>query len=331
MNFNRTIILVVLVAILTVSCKHDHLYYATQRNAIVKVEVDWDEAKINPNGVSAVAYRADGSLYAIYPPQDASQPLYFTLPEGKFDLLFYSNSDMELPALEFIDSENFETFGITALQTDAIREVEPEDIHRALILEPDMVASAVLDDLVITQEAIDVFYDRPQSGADDVMYEHKVVAKRDVATFVLTAYVKGIKYAAGAPRTFFKHSTIGHLLANDTDFESDMMHEFVFNNRVFDPSNSANATIRHEFHTFGLLPNPNAEYELDLDFILLDGKHHRVMVDVTQLIDIREDVDGVEKYFVHLELELPEAIGQGDGSFDVDAEEWEDENIEIPM
>ena len=34
---------------------------------------------------------------------------------------------------------------------------------------------------------------------------------------------------------------------------------------------------------------------------------------------------------IEVEIELPEVIGNGDGAFDPDLEEWEDIDVDIPM
>ncbi len=313
-------------------CKHDHLYYATSKKATIKVEVDWTNAQTTPNGVTAIAYHADGTLYAQFPTQVASQPLYLQLPEGEFDIVFYNNNDVEHGSVEFQGKESITTLSAVAKAKVSTRPVEPEDSDRTLIMDPNVVASARLDGVTITSTDIDVFYDKPTGdAATNFVKEYKVFAERDIVTYVLTAYVKGIKYAAGAPRTFFKHGNSGHLLGLDTDQMGNIMHEFVWNNRKFDENSTSDATITNEFNAFGKLPCDYTNLVIDADFILLDGEHHRVVVDATNIVEIKQAADGLTKYYIHIEIELPEAIGTGEGIFDVEAEEWTDVDLVLPM
>ena len=71
-------------------------------------------------------------------------------------------------------------------------------------------------------------------------------------------------------------------------------------------------------------------YLMEMEFVLLNGEKHPVSLDVTDAIRVTQ---GATHKIIHIEveIELPEVIGNGDGAFDPDLEEWEDIDVDIPM
>ena len=51
-----TYILISLAILFSTSCKRDPLYYETNENIIVKLNVSWAESQLNPNGVSVYVF-----------------------------------------------------------------------------------------------------------------------------------------------------------------------------------------------------------------------------------------------------------------------------------
>ncbi len=329
---NKIMCVVTLIALHT-SCKHDHLHYAIIEKATIEVEIDWSEAHVTPNGVTPVAYNSDGTLYAKFATQSAERPVEIALPKGKFDIVFYNNNQVEHPNVSFENIDDINNFIIRSNTKDPIRDREPEDADRDLISDPSVIASAILSDVEITDEDIKVFYDQPDNNSSYVVQKHKIYAERDVVTYVLSAHITDIRYAAGAPRTFFKHDNIGHYMGLDKDVQGKIMHEFVLNNRHYDDDTQHSGTVRHEFRSYGKLPCDYTNIFVDMDFILLDGTHHRVVVNATDMVEIKKDDDGIIKYFIHLEFALPEATGDigVDSGFDVGAEEWTDVEVTLPI
>ena len=62
---------------------------------------------------------------------------------------------------------------------------------------------------------------------------------------------------------------------------------------------------------------------MEMEFVLLNGEKHPVSLDVTDAIRVTQ---GATHKIIHIEveIELPEVIGNGDGAFDPDLEEWEE-------
>jgi hypothetical protein len=143
-------------------------------------------------------------------------------------------------------------------------------------------------------------------------------------------HVKGLKYAAGAPRTHLKNLSGGYYLDSDKPHSLQVCHEFVLNNRCFDAKDPRNGTITRQLATFGLHDETGVRYLMEMEFVLLNGEKHPVSLDVTDAIRVTQ---GATHKIIHIEveIELPEVIGNGDGAFDPDLEEWEDIDVDIPM
>ncbi len=324
--------LIFIAIIVTSSCKHDHLYYATEPQAIVQINVDWTQSVLNPNGVTAIAYNSvGGEIETRFATQSASKELRLALPEGEYDILLFNNSESEYANIEFAGVENINKYVASAKTKLPVRTPSESDATREVVEEPEIIASSLVKNVLITKEDVDIHYDRPTSLPENVVKVYDVAPQRRVSTFVLQARVKGLNFAAGAPRTFFKHLAKGYYLGVEKIDEREIMHEFILNSRQFEPGSTTVGTITKEFTSFGLLEDDETEYIVDIDFVLIDGKHYPVIAKFTkENIEIRVE-DGVEKHFIFLELTLPEAVGGDDGAFDVEVEEWEDILVPLPM
>ena len=65
-------------------------------------------------------------------------------------------------------------------------------------------------------------------------------------------------------------------------------------------------------------------------FILVNGETYTVSLDVKDLLETSHDgIQTVHK--IRAEITLPETIGNGDGVFQPDIEEWEEVEAELPI
>ena len=159
-------------------------------------------------------------------------------------------------------------------------------------------------------------------------FEQKNV--RFISVDAITLKNKGLKYAAGAPRTHLKNLSGGYYLDSDKPHSLQVCHEFVQNTRCFAAEDPRNGTITRQLATFGLHDETGVRYLMEMEFVLLNGEKHPVSLDVTDAIRVTQ---GATHKIIHIEveIELPEVIGNGDGAFDPDLEEWEDIDVAIPM
>ena len=108
---------------------------------------------------------------------------------------------------------------------------------------------------------------------------------------------------------------------------------FILNNRTFDPGSDSDGTIMASFLSFGLVGDGNTDkrYYLDINFVLVNGEDHPLTYDVTDLISIDVTLSLQLSLNLDLEIELPEVVGNEEGGFKTDINEWEDETVDIPM
>ena len=76
------------------SCNRDGLYYATEEQGFVRLNVNWQPAQLEPNGMSVYVFDHENGK-AIGKRQICSDPntMDLTLPVGKFDLLVVNNNE----------------------------------------------------------------------------------------------------------------------------------------------------------------------------------------------------------------------------------------------
>ena len=116
-------------------------------------------------------------------------------------------------------------------------------------------------------------------------------------------------------------------------FGHGITHEFVLNNKRVDPDNYKLATITKQLISFGPEKANGKclnDHQLVMNFILVNGETHTVSLNVKDLIETSHDgVQTVHK--IRAEVTLPEAIGNGDGVFHPEVEEWEEIETELPI
>lgn len=322
-----------LLSILIVSCQYEHVYYATYNKATIKFNVDWTDADLTPNGVTVLAYHsADGSLYEIFSPQDATESFYLSFDEGEYDLVFFNNTPDEFSSIEFSDYSDINTLLASARDKTSTREKSDEDADIDVIMDPEVLGSAVLRNLKVTPDMIDVYYDKPDLTETHSEIEYTVYPERKVYDCTVEVHVKGLKYAAGAPYTFFKHLAGGYHLGAEQVNEREIMHEFALNSRTFDTGSTADGTITKDLTTFGKAASDDTKYIVDIAFVLLNGETYPIVEDVTDQVNSQVVRSNSDKYYIYLEVELPEAIGDSeDGAFDPNVDEWEDVFIDMPI
>ena len=116
-------------------------------------------------------------------------------------------------------------------------------------------------------------------------------------------------------------------------YGNSVTHEFVLNNKRMDPDNHKVGTISKKLVSFGPEQENDAcvnRHQLVMHFVLVNGETHTVTLDVRDLIKTSHD-ETQRVHKIRAEITLPEAIGNGDGVFDPDIEEWEEIETELPI
>lgn len=327
----RKMLGLLMIMALGASCQRDHLYYASSNTATVLVEPDWSVSGLHPNGVSVYAFREDdGALYKRFPPVSADKQCFVRLPEGDFTLVIMNDSPQEFGgSMVFTGEENLATFKALGLK-DETRSKGGE----YCIVEPDTLAVSVVRGVHVTPEQIDYYYDMPQTGQAEVpALEVRTAPKSVISRVNITAHVKGLKYARGTMMCYMRGVAAGHCLGLEENTREKAAQAFVLNNRKFDEGSDTDGTVRSSFLSWGLVGDGNTDsrYYLDLNFVLLNGDLYPLSFDVTELIKVDVTLSLSLNLNMTLEIELPETVGDEEGGFDTDINDWVDEIVDIPM
>ena len=327
----RKILMLLMIMALGASCRRDHLYYASSDTATVLVKPDWSVSGLHPNGVSVFAFREDdGALYKRFPPVSADRPCYVKLPEGSFTLVVINDSPQELGgSMVFTGEENLGSFKALGLKDESRSKGE-----EYCIVEPDTLAVSVLRGVHVTPEQIDYYYDMPETDISEIpAIELECSPKSVISQVNITAHVKGLKYARGTMMCYMRGVAAGYCLGLEENTQEQVAQAFVLNNRKFDPGSDTDGTVKSSFLSFGLVGDGNTDsrYYLELNFVLLNGELYPLTYDVTDLISVDVSLSLSLNLNMNLEIELPETVGDEEGGFDTDINDWVDEIVDIPM
>lgn len=315
-------------AVLLSSCRRDDLYYATGDRATIRIEADWTPARLTPNGASAYVFDCNGDAFGDVILSNNPQKIDLSLPEGCYDVILLNNSIAEYKNIEGAGADRIETFALMA------RVVMPKyatmsDETEIFVEQPDTVAGVVIRNIEVNKQMIEYLRHKPDKIETTAAVVLQATPVRMISVADIKVHVKGLKNAAGAPRTHLKNLSGGYYPNSGTTHPLPVTREFVLNNRKFDQGSTHDGTITTQQVIFGLHENKNIRYLLNMEFVLINGEKHPLSLDVTESIHITE---GVHKTIhIYAEIELPEVIGNGGGAFDPDLEEWDDVNVEIPM
>ena len=315
------------------SCWRDDLYYATVDRATVRIEADWTPARLTPNGVSAFVFDRNGAAFDVVRSND-SRKADLSLPEGFYSVVVLNNTLDEYRNIESAGTDRLETFALMG------RAVSPNFTSlgggtraESFIGEPDTVAGSVVRNIEVTRKMIEYFRIKPHGMEPAPAAVYQTAPTRIISVADIRVHVKGLKYAAGAPRTHLKNLSGGYYLDSDKPHSLQVCHEFVLNNKRVDPDNYKLATITKQLISFGPEKANGKclnDHQLVMNFILVNGETHTVSLNVKDLIETSHDgVQTVHK--IRAEVTLPEAIGNGDGAFHPEIEEWEEIEAELPI
>lgn len=242
------------------SCWRDDLYYATVDRATVRIEADWTPARLTPNGVSAFVFDRNGAAFDVVRSND-SRKADLSLPEGFYSVVVLNNTLDEYRNIESAGTDRLETFALMG------RAVSPNFTSlgggtraESFIGEPDTVAGSVVRNIEVTRKMIEYFRTKPHGMEPAPAAVYQTAPTRIISVADIRVHVKGLKYAAGAPRTHLKNLSGGYYLDSDKPHSLQVCHEFVLNNRCFDAKDPRNGTITRQLATFGLHDETGVRY-----------------------------------------------------------------------
>lgn len=325
-------------AIILFSCHRDRLYYATEEVAIIRFNIDWSKANLNPNGTSAYIFDANsGNAVCECQVSNSADFIDVALPVGVYDVFIVNDTEEELININFADTENLSIFkSLIATKEDSrykIKTTKAEPQSQLYTTECSIKASTISRGIVVTPTDIQYAKERPQATISEVARHINIEPTRTTELFDIEVVVNNLTSANGAPRSLLTDVAQGNYVGLPVKYEGLVTHEFVLNNRVIDPINKKNGKISKTFTSFGPIMTDDGlanRHFLVMDFILINGEKHLVEVDVTDLIETtHNDVNYI--HTIRLEITLPVVIGNGDGAFNPDVEDWEDAEVELPI
>ena len=300
-------------ALVCSSCDRDRLYYATEEHGFVRLNVNWQPAQLEPNGISVYVFdRKNGKAVGKCRVCSAPNTIDIALPVGKFKACLAANEE--------------------PLYSSLLSKAEGTT-RSAYLTECDILASALAKEIEISPRDIHYFKEKPAAGAYEISRTVEVIPERRTELIDIEIKVTNITSAAGAPRSHLTAMCEGVNMETASKYGNSVTHEFVLNNKRMDPDNHKVGTISKKLVSFGPEQENDAcvnRHQLVMHFVLVNGETHTVTLDVRDLIKTSHD-ETQRVHKIRAEITLPEAIGNGDGVFDPDIEEWEEIETELPI
>ena len=249
-----------------------------------------------------------------------------------------NDTDRVLAAINFTDIDNLSTFKACLaaneepLYSSLLSKAEGTT-RSAYLTECDILASALAKEIEISPRDTHYFKEKPAAGAYEISRTVEVIPERRTELIDIEIKVTNITSAAGAPRSHLTAMCEGVNMETASKYGNSVTHEFVLNNKRMEPDNHKVGTISKKLVSFGPEQENDAcvnRHQLVMHFVLVNGETHTVTLDVRDLIKTSHD-ETQRVHKIRAEITLPEAIGNGDGVFDPDIEEWEEIETELPI
>ncbi len=323
------------------SCEFDHLHYETNRLALVRIEIDWSETHVTPNGVSAYVFDDSGNKYCDMVLSSNPNRVDLTLAAGDYTVVLHHNSISELSNVGLSGSTTLNTFCISANENASEPTFTVEGDAQKYITEPGDVTSCTLRGIHVDNDDLQYHYYKPdlEDYEQEVNYTYYATPRHVVHIARVIAHIDGLEYAAGAPVAILRGMSGGYNFGLESTTEEDVMEQFYVNTRVTRVDEEGPTEIYVDYNTFGMhtIDSANQVYYLDIRFELLDGTYKYYHEDVSDNIRT-EQTETQNLHIIELELEaLPETEGGGtggdddEGAFDPSLDEWKDVEIVVPL
>lgn len=318
------------------SCNMDDLYYAYSENVNVKLNLDWSKTLLTPNGASAYLFEHNtGNAVGKVVISNDPSTIKLDLPVGVFDILVINDTEYELENIEFQNISNINEFAalITASTDSKYKEI-PARSDNLFVTECDELAYGIVEKLTIDKKDVEYYKYRPSSGSSTI-YKEVGLTLTHVTEFIdIEITVENINSVAGAPRSHLTDVAGGYFLGRNMKSPDLVTHEFALNNRMIDHNNYKIGKISKQLISFGphMLSRSSLanQHKLLMNFVLINGEQHPIDLDINDITDSQHDGFRMT-HKIRATITLPETIGNGDGPFNPDVEEWEDIIIGLPI
>ncbi|MBX9049608.1 DUF5119 domain-containing protein [Bacteroides thetaiotaomicron] len=355
----RRLILITLICAALASCQHRDLTdYGTSSTALIPVRIDWSQTGLDPDndpnqdvkGASVWLFPQQGSAYQ-GPPKEykLNNPRGedIEVPVGIYSVLVFNNTVREFPSerVGFRGTDSYETFEYYAKPDTRGRFALTRSGEDNVIHEPDILAAWHLDRFEVTVDMITRTRSGSLSRATGMETTlSNVIPQRLTRTIKTLVHVERLNVATAAEGAVAGFGSSVFLSTGRVD-NVPSMFGFSLNNRRWTDSEQRNGTIESEFESFGLLSSGTAQYTHYTLFTLRTEHEgsttfpappapafaHDVSYQITGSGAIRLNiVIGVGLDVRDPVITLPDIVIPGGGGFDVDVDDWgDDEVIEI--
>jgi hypothetical protein len=301
----------------------------------VRVRINWDTARIEPNGASVYFFPKKGGNPYILWTNHTSDSLY--LPVGNYSVLVFNERVNEHTDIAFRGTHSYETFEVYALPDYSIPDFLQyqaqvnHDMSKATKLastaNPDVLAVARMNMFCLT-------HDMTLKGVGPLL---EFTPLRVTAELLVTVRIRGLQYAAvpsGCGGSICGMSE-GMMLATGQPNLAPTTQYLTFRRADFDPDSRTEGVMQAVFNTFGPLLEQDVNL-LWMQFLLRDGSIYTPDMerDVTGHFEMTDLPDrkwldlsvGRKRWDNDDPITLPYAKPE-DGIFDVGVNGWEEGEV----
>ncbi len=288
-----TILFALLVA---TSCQRDHIYYSTNDQVVVRLNIDWSASNFTPNGVTVYVYDSNGDRYGSSILSSNYEQVNMVLPTDVYTIIVHNDSRSEFSNVEFINSDKLSTFMVRTLEWDHPY-YEPET-DEFVALEPDDIVAATVRGVQAFSDVAHYHYDKPNLDeySSNEVIEVDITPAYIVHLAEVQAHIDNAHNAVSIPIALVHGMARGYYFGMECTTEDRVLEEFYISvgNATSEDSSSdvgmmlvsrtdGNYTyedddIYLDFRTFGLpfdSPDEGEDGDIDDDGVLdnLDNMH----------------------------------------------------------
>lgn len=341
-------ILLMMIAVSTMSCQRDILFYGTSDRAWVQFDIDWTATGLTPNGVSLYIFdHASGQRVDHVVISSNPRTVKVYMPVGTFDIVVHNNIEGELKNISMVGTDNLHTFEAAITSTEVSRyrsfAARQSRADERFTTETEPIAGALIENVTVRPNQVEYYKERPKQLVDSVTQTVAVRPEIVTETITIEVDVKNLASLAGAPRTHLTNIAGGYRWKTGEKSDNVVTPEFVLNNRVLDTANPKNGHISKTMTLFGpKLQNGSYAKQMQLvfEFVLADGQSFFLEKDINDAIRSTQTPKGW-LHEIRTTVELPEVTGGGNngggggdgggGLFQTSVEGWVNENIGITV
>lgn len=315
--------------ILFLLCSCDRREMTYYMEAEITVTADWSRAGMPEE-------KEDGATLVIFP-QDGSEPRVILtgerehttvrLPRGTYDAVLFNRSFTDFSNLLFHGQDALESLEAYA------KEVVTRANTRVIVSSPDKLASATVRNFEVTDDMLGNY--APQAsrsicpeGACRMHFTPAPLTRHIRVTLNMKGLhnVREVRCTLdGVPLSVFLHN--GHA-GKELGGQ-----EFKAGNPVFEEGSFTDGRLTGELDVFAF--DRSLSHSITLKALLVDGKTvvQQKLTDIT----VEEETDAAGNITLYIDAFAPDTFpdvkpeGGSDSGFDVDVDEWEDEEVDIPI